>query len=134
MYSPQTAGFATKLIHFGSKNTDIYIPECEKGGLTPLERNNSYDRHLLEQKLALLDEAKYALTFPSGLGAATALFLLIKPGEHIVIASEIYGGTEESILSNLTRFNIENTILTNVNDVSLISRSIKYNTKVIVFS
>lgn len=122
MYSSRSAGFATKLIHYGIKNSDIDISESEKNG---------FDRNLLEQKLASLDDAKYALTFPSGLGAATALFLLLKPGEHIVIASEIYGGTEESILSNLTRFNIENTILTNVTDVSLISRSIKQNTKVI---
>lgn len=130
MYKARSSGFSTKLIHHGIENADIHNSEIEKSRFSSLEKNNCYERQLLEKKLAAIDDAKYALTFPSGLGAATALFSLLKPGEHILVASEVYGGTEESILSNLTRFNIENTILTNVTDMILISRSIKQNTKV----
>lgn len=127
MYKSRSPGFSTKLLHHGA---EMEISDLEKSKCMRLEENYCHDRHLLEEKLAALDDAKYALIFPSGMGSSTALFSLLKYGDHLVVASEIYGGTEENILSNLARFNIESTILTNVTDLTLISKSIKKNTKV----
>jgi cystathionine gamma-synthase len=43
--------------------------------------------------LASLEGGKRALSFSSGLGATTTLLLTLKPGDHVVLADDVYGGT-----------------------------------------
>lgn len=50
-------------------------------------------RQALEECLASLEKAKYALTFSSGLGATTTLMFMLKSGDHIVSIDDVYGGT-----------------------------------------
>jgi len=50
-------------------------------------------RQCLEECLASLEKAKYALTFSSGLGATTTLMFMLKSGDHIVSIDDVYGGT-----------------------------------------
>lgn len=50
-------------------------------------------RHALEQCLASLEDAKFALAFASGCAATAAIAHLVKAGEHMVVSSEVYGGT-----------------------------------------
>ena len=50
-------------------------------------------RQCLEECLASLEKAKYALTFASGLGATTTLMFILKSGDHIVSIDDVYGGT-----------------------------------------
>ena len=50
-------------------------------------------RQCLEECLASLEKAKYALTFASGLGATTTLMFMLKSGDHIVSIDDVYGGT-----------------------------------------
>jgi cystathionine gamma-lyase len=47
-------------------------------------RSGNPTRIVLEECLAPLEKAKYALTFASGLGALTSLSFLLKSGDHIV--------------------------------------------------
>ena len=47
-------------------------------------RSGNPTREALEECLAPLEKAKYALTFASGLGALTTLSYLLKTGDHIV--------------------------------------------------
>ena len=47
-------------------------------------RSGNPTRNSLEECLAPLEKAKYALTFASGLGALTTLSYLLKTGDHIV--------------------------------------------------
>jgi cystathionine gamma-lyase len=47
-------------------------------------RSGNPTRHALEEALAPLEKAKYALAFSSGLGALTTLNFLLKSGDHIV--------------------------------------------------
>lgn len=50
-------------------------------------------RQCLEECLASVEKAKYALTFSSGLGATTTLMFMLKSGDHIVSIDDVYGGT-----------------------------------------
>jgi cystathionine gamma-lyase len=50
-------------------------------------------RQCLEECLASLEKAKYALTFASGLGATTTLMFILKSGDHILSIDDVYGGT-----------------------------------------
>lgn len=50
-------------------------------------------RQCLEECLAAVEKAKYALTFSSGLGATTTLMFMLKSGDHILSIDDVYGGT-----------------------------------------
>jgi len=41
-------------------------------------------RNVLEKQLAIVEKAKYALAFSSGMSAITSLIYLLKTGDHII--------------------------------------------------
>jgi cystathionine gamma-synthase len=47
----------------------------------------------LEKTMALLEKGKYGLAFSSGMGAISALIKLFKPGSHLIVPEDLYGGT-----------------------------------------
>ncbi|MDR2478829.1 MAG: PLP-dependent aspartate aminotransferase family protein [Treponema sp.] len=47
----------------------------------------------LEKTLALLEGGKYGLAFASGMGAISAIIKLFKPGDHLIVSEDLYGGT-----------------------------------------
>ncbi|NTU98056.1 MAG: aminotransferase class I/II-fold pyridoxal phosphate-dependent enzyme, partial [Chlorobiaceae bacterium] len=50
-------------------------------------------RKALESTLALLENGRHGLAFSSGVAAAHAALQVLKPGDHIVAGSDIYGGS-----------------------------------------
>jgi methionine-gamma-lyase len=70
-------------------------------------RFNNPNLEVLEDRLALWDEAESSLAFASGMAAiSTALWAYLRPGHVIVQSRPIYGGTETLIHSILPEFNI----------------------------
>jgi len=102
------ARFATDAIHVGqeperwpgnavvppiSMATTFKQLEPGKPMLYEYSRCGNPTRQCLEECLASLEKAKYALTFSSGLGATTTFMFLLKSGDHIVSIDDVYGGT-----------------------------------------
>lgn len=56
-------------------------------------RSGNPTRDALEAALASLEEAEDAVVFASGLAAEDAVFRLLEPGSHVVMADDVYGGT-----------------------------------------
>lgn len=56
-------------------------------------RTHNPTRDILQGALAQLEDAKYALVFASGLAATDAILRLLKPGDHVVVGQDLYGGT-----------------------------------------
>lgn len=56
-------------------------------------RGGNPTREALEIALAALERASRAFCFGSGLAAETILLLTLAPGDHIVLADDVYGGT-----------------------------------------
>ena len=50
-------------------------------------------RQELERTMAILEEGVEAFAFTSGQAANMALFGMLKPGEHVILSDDIYGGT-----------------------------------------
>jgi cystathionine beta-lyase/cystathionine gamma-synthase len=79
--------------------TSTYIQE--QVGVTKgydYSRTNNPTRAALEKCLAELEGAQvnlptYGLAFASGLAAIDTLLRLIKPGEHVLVSDDVYGGT-----------------------------------------
>jgi cystathionine gamma-synthase len=47
----------------------------------------------LEKTVALLEKGKYCLAFSSGMGAVSALIKIFRPGSHLIVSEDLYGGT-----------------------------------------
>jgi cystathionine beta-lyase/cystathionine gamma-synthase len=61
-------------------------------------------RSALDKCLASLEEGKYGLSFASGLAAEHAIFTMLRPGDHVVVPEDMYGGTYRMIKLLLYRF------------------------------
>jgi cystathionine gamma-synthase len=105
----EKAGFETRAIHAGYEPDEatgavippIYATSTYKqdgvGGLRggyEYSRSANPTRTALEGNLAALEEGERAFAFASGLAAEdTLLRSLTKPGDHLVIPDDAYGGT-----------------------------------------
>src|SRR6266513_2029015 len=103
----QELGFETRAIHVGQ------APDQSTGAVvTPIYQTSTYaqdevgvhrgyeysrtanpTRTALERCLASLESAAHGLAFASGMAAEDALLRLLRPGDHVVLPSDAYGGT-----------------------------------------
>jgi cystathionine beta-lyase/cystathionine gamma-synthase len=91
-------------------------------------RGNNPTRNQLADKLAILENGKYACCFSSG-NAATAAFLLsLNPGDHILFCQEVYGGTYRLMEEMMVKFGVTGSYVDFTNEESILS-NIRPNTK-----
>lgn len=108
--------FSTKAIHSGQK------PDNTTGSvITPIYQTSTYrmdeinvhkgfdysrsgnpTRQALEECLASIEGGNFGLAFSSGLAAEHAVLSVLKPGDHVVAAEDMYGGTYR-LLENVFR-------------------------------
>src|SRR6266446_2573813 len=100
-------GFATRAIHAGQDAdpatgatvvpiyaTSTYTQEApgkHKG--YEYSRSGNPTRAALETCLAALEGGERGLAFASGLAATTAVLSILRPGDEVVAAADLYGGT-----------------------------------------
>jgi cystathionine gamma-synthase len=76
------------------------------GGYT-YGRSHNPTRTALEQAVASLEGGAHGLAFPSGMGAVSAVLLaLLRPGDHMLLPSDVYGGTYRLLSGLLTQWGI----------------------------
>jgi cystathionine gamma-synthase len=100
--------FETRAIHagqepdpsFGAVNVPIYQtstyaqPAVGQPVRFDYARGGNPTREALETALASLERGHHARCFASGLGAETTLLLaMLRPGDHVVLGDDVYGGT-----------------------------------------
>lgn len=94
-------------------------------------RLNNPTNDVLEQRLAALEGGIAAVVTASGTAAiATALFTMLKTGDHIVASNSLYGGTFNLFSSTLPRLGITTTFV-DPSDAANFEKAAKENTKVI---
>ena len=105
----EKAGLATKAIHAGYRpdpatgavNAPIYasstFAQDGVGGLRggfEYARTGNPTRAALEAALAAVEDGRFGRAFSSGMAASDcALRALLRPGDHVVIPDDAYGGT-----------------------------------------
>ncbi len=106
-----TSTFAFRTAEEGAEFFDIAygrkpLPEGESAGLV-YSRFNNPNLEIVEDRLAVLDGAQAAVVTSSGMSAISAVLLaFLKPGDQIVQAARIYGGTETLIANILPEWGI----------------------------
>ncbi|OBB82528.1 cystathionine gamma-synthase [Mycobacterium colombiense] len=122
---PEFTGLATKAIHAGYRpdpatgavNAPIYASSTfAQDGVGALRggfeyaRTGNPTRAALEAALAAVEDGAYGRAFGSGMAATDcALRALLRPGDHVVIPNDAYGGTFRLIDKVFTRWNVEYT-------------------------
>lgn len=97
----------TKFIHAGAHpdpstgaimtpiyQTSTYVQEApgvNKG--YEYARSQNPTRKALEDALAVIEEGKFGLAFSSGVAATDSVMKLLKPGDEVIAANDMYGGT-----------------------------------------
>jgi methionine-gamma-lyase len=95
----------------------------EKSGLV-YSRFNNPNFEILEDRLAIWDEAEKAAVFASGMAAISTLLLtFVRPGDTILHSRPLYGGTETLIRNQLTQFGITPVGFTDGTDKAQIARA-----------
>ena len=142
-------GFNTKLVYgkglnnlhdncTGAVNVPLY--QSTTYAFKDIDGENKYDysrslnptREYLEDQIACLEDAKHGFAYASGSAAIHAVFTLFKPGDHIVVSKNIYGGTFRLINDYLKNLDIEFTQV-DTQDLKDVESAIKPNTKAIYF-
>jgi len=111
---------ATKYIHAGSHPdpstgaimTPVYMtstyvqeaPGVNKG--YEYARSQNPTRAALEEALAVIENGKSGLAFSSGVAATDAVIKLLNPGDEVICANDMYGGTYRLFTKVFERFGI----------------------------
>ncbi|MEU6268982.1 cystathionine gamma-synthase [Saccharopolyspora shandongensis] len=139
-------GFATRAIHAGQEAdpttgsvivpihaTSTYAQDGVGGmrGGYEYSRTGNPTRTALEECLAALEGGRHGRAFASGMAATDAVLrATLKPGDHLVIPDDAYGGTFRLVDKVLTAWGVEYTPAP-VSDVDAVRAAIRPNTKVI---
>src|SRR5439155_25960405 len=88
-------------------------------------------RTALEECLAALESGRHALAFASGLAASdVALRTMCKPGDHVLLCNDAYGGTFRLVDKVLGVWGVEHTPV-DLSNVDEVRAAIRPNTKLI---
>src|SRR6516164_3334008 len=90
----------------------------EKAGLV-YSRFNNPNLEILEDRLAIWDQAERSAVFASGMAAiSTTLFAFLRPGGTVLHSRPLYGGTETLLKNQMASFGITAYGFSNGTDVS----------------
>ncbi|TAM63892.1 cystathionine gamma-synthase [Mycobacterium sp.] len=145
-HAPEFTGLATKAIHAGYRpdpatgavNAPIYASSTfAQDGVGVLRggfeyaRTGNPTRAALEATLAAVEEGTYGRAFASGMAATDcALRAVLRPGDHVVIPNDAYGGTFRLIDKVFTRWNVEYTPVA-LDDLDAVAAAITPRTRMI---
>ncbi len=87
-------------------------------------------RKALEDTIARLERGKAAFAFGTGMAAEATVIHLLKAGDHIISADDVYGGTYRLFHSIMGGFGLNFTFL-RLNDRKRLEAAIRPNTKMI---
>ncbi len=107
----QTSTFVFNSAEEGKAFFEVAYGKREQGPMEAIgliySRFNNPDLEILEDRLALWDEAESAAVFQSGMAAiSTMLLQLLRPGDVLLHSEPLYGGTDYLIKHILTEFGI----------------------------
>jgi cystathionine beta-lyase/cystathionine gamma-synthase len=110
-----------------------YIQEINSAdGLRYPRYGNAPNAEVVQARVAALERAEAAVVLASGMGAtACALLALLRPGDHIVASSWVYGGTRQLLEQEFTSLGIEVTLVDPM-ETRVWRRAIRKQTRVIL--
>lgn len=140
------AGFETRAIHAGQSadpqtgavsvpiyQTSTYAQEAVgKNKGYEYSRTHNPTRTALEECIASLEGGAdtYGLAFSSGMAASNTLMYVARPGDHVVLSDDVYGGTYRLFSKVLSNYGIEYD-LADLTDLERAASKFRKNTKLV---
>jgi len=135
---------ATKLIHAG------IVPDPTTGAImTPIYQTATYvqespgnhkgyeyartqnpTRDTLQNALAAVENGNYGLCFASGSAATDAVIKLLNPGDEVIAANDMYGGTYRMFTKIFEKYGLKFHFI-NMQDAKEVSQYVNQNTRLI---
>ena len=135
--------FSTKSIHTGNRIdetgatvTPLHLtstfrqPSFSSSEKFVYSRTGGPTIDALEENFAMLEDAKFSFAFASGMAAMSAIFLMFKPGDHILISQNVYGGVFR-LVTKVLNDNGVNFDFIDTTDLKIIKQAIRPTTKLI---
>lgn len=135
---------ATKFIHAGMEpdpstgaimtpiyQTSTYVQEApgvNKG--FEYARSQNPTRKALEEALAQIENGRFGLAFSSGVAATDAVIKLLQPGDEVICANDMYGGTYRLFTKVFEKFGIKFTYI-DTTQIANVAAAIKPATKLV---
>ncbi len=135
---------ATKYIHAGTEpdpstgaimtpiyQTSTYVQEApgvNKG--FEYARSQNPTRKALEEAYAQIENGKFGLAFSSGVAATDAVIKLLSPGDEVIAAHDMYGGTYRMFTKIFAKYGIQFTYV-DTTVVSNVQKAMSAHTKLI---
>ncbi len=134
----------TKYIHAGTEpdpstgaimvpiyQTSTYVQEAPgKNKGFEYARSQNPTRKALEEAYAVIENAKFGLAFSSGVAATDAVIKLLSPGDEVIAADDMYGGTYRLFTKIFEKYGIKFHYVS-MQDVNNIKPLVNANTKLI---
>ena len=144
MSSNNNQGFGTKAVHAG------VTPDPTSGAImTPIYQTSTYvqeapgqhkgyeyartqnpTRDALQASLAALEGGKFGICYSSGLAAMDAVIKLLKSGDEVLCANDLYGGSYRLLTKVYGPMGIKSTFI-DMTNLDLLKKSIRPETKLI---
>lgn len=135
---------ATKYVHAGAEpdpgtgaimtpiyQTSTYVQEAPgKNKGYEYARSQNPTRTALEKAFAEIENGEYGLAFSSGVAATDAVIKLLKAGDEVIAANDLYGGTYRLFTQVFEKFNLK-FHYTDMHNAENIRNYINKNTKLI---
>lgn len=74
-------------------------------------RGTNPTRDALEHTVAVLEGGERGLAYASGMAAISSVLLLFKPGDHLVVSEDVYGGTFRILTTLFKQWGLESTFV-----------------------
>ncbi len=146
MTEQQATGFSTRAIHAGFEpdpqtgavNVPIYASSTfaqdgvggMRGGFE-YARTGNPTRRVLEANMAALEGGEHGRAFSSGMAATDAVLrAMLRPGDHLVIPNDAYGGTFRLIDKVFSQWGITYSVAA-VNDIDAVAAAITPQTRLV---
>lgn len=136
--------FGTKAIHAG-----VHADESTGAIMTPIYQTSTYvqsapgehkgfeysraqnpTRKQLEDSLAALENGHFGMVFGSGLAAVDCVLKTLKPGDHVIATSDLYGGSYRLFMRVFANYGIDFSYV-DLSDAANLEPAIKDNTKLV---
>jgi len=136
--------FETKAIHAGQEPEPAYgavsvpIYQTSTYAQEAVGKHAGYDyartanptRTALQEALAALEGGRGALCFASGMAAEATFFYLLRPGDHVVLGDDVYGGTYRLVSKVLAAWGVAFDTV-DLTDLDAVRAAVRRETRVV---
>jgi cystathionine gamma-synthase len=85
-------------------------------------------REALEKTMALIEGGDYCLAFSTGMGAISAMLKIFRPGDHLIVSEDLYGGSYRIFTQYYTHYGFSFSFV-DTSDFSKIEGAVRAETK-----